>query len=96
MPYITQDDRRVLTQLADDVAEHLKHPGKLNYFFSRVMHQLIKHNRLSYMVVNALIGVLECCKLELYRTVVAPYENQKRRENGSVSDLDNDSHERMR
>ena len=31
-----------------------------------------------------LIGVLECAKLELYRRVAAPYEDDKIDENGDV------------
>jgi hypothetical protein len=31
-----------------------------------------------------MIGILECCKLELYRKKAAPYENEKELENGSV------------
>ena len=33
---------------------------------------------------DAVIGALECAKLELYRRRVAVYENQKIRENGDV------------
>jgi hypothetical protein len=42
-----------------------------------------------------LIGVLECIKLELYRMVAARYENSKSAENGSVSELDDRSMERI-
>ncbi len=31
---------------------------------------------------NALIGVLESAKLELYRRMIAPYEDVKMKENG--------------
>ena len=30
------------------------------------------------------MGVLECCKLEFYRRVAAPYEDIKIEENGDV------------
>jgi len=30
------------------------------------------------------MGVLESCKLEFYRQVVAPYEDFKKKEHGSV------------
>ncbi len=33
---------------------------------------------------NAVVGALECAKLELYRRMVAPYENGKIAENGDV------------
>ena len=34
--------------------------------------------------LNAIIGALECAKLELYRRVAAPYEDDKIIENGDV------------
>jgi len=39
-----------------------------------------------YATLNTVIGVLECAKLELYRRVVADYEDQKCEENGDVYD----------
>ena len=35
-----------------------------------------------YAQINAAIGMMECCKLELYRKVAAPYEDQKEHDNG--------------
>ena len=37
-----------------------------------------------YSKINAIIGILECIKLELYRRVAAPYEDVKAAENGDV------------
>jgi len=39
---------------------------------------------LKYSNLNELIGVLECAKLELYRRVAAPYEDEKALINGDV------------
>ena len=33
-----------------------------------------------------MVGVLECCKLELYRKLAAPYEDTKEMESGPVYD----------
>jgi len=41
-------------------------------------------NGLSYTQINAVIGVLECAKMELYRRIAAPYEDKKSRESGDV------------
>jgi len=41
-------------------------------------------DRITYAEYNAAIGVLESAKLELYRRMVAPYEDGKREENGDV------------
>jgi len=38
----------------------------------------------SYSDYNALVGVLECAKLEFYRRAVAAYEDKKIKENGDV------------
>jgi hypothetical protein len=40
--------------------------------------------RLRYAHLNEAIGVLECAKLELYRRVAAPYEDEKITESGDV------------
>ena len=60
-------------------------PGELNY----QIHQLITlyiENKGSdkYQTYNDIIGVLECIKLELYRRMVAPFEDIKKEQNGDV------------
>ena len=45
---------------------------------------LLKHYGLNYANANKLMGVLECSKLELYRRLIAPYEDTKVNENGDV------------
>ena len=58
--------------------------GELNYVFSSLLDDFIEKNRKKYNTLNSVIGVLECCKLELYRRIVSPYENEKIIENGDV------------
>ncbi len=84
MPYITQEDR----QFISISPEELLTPGELNYAISLMLHQYIQDHGMSYLTVNTVIGVLECAKQELYRTIAGPYEDIKRKENGSVSNLD--------
>ena len=38
----------------------------------------------NYANYNAMIGALECCKQEYYRTLVGLYEDKKIDENGDV------------
>lgn len=38
----------------------------------------------NYERFNAAVGALECAKLELYRRMIAPYEDKKIAENGDV------------
>lgn len=71
-------------------------PGELNYIITKLLHNDILQTGLSYANLNEVIGVLECAKLELYRMIVAKYENQKLRENGPVSDLDSPTMEDVR
>lgn len=97
MPYIKQEDREIVNQKIDDLIACVETPGDLNYVISRLCHRGFQvpvndgggpPAELNYQNLNGLIGVLECVKLELYRTVVAPYEDRKRKENGPVSTLE--------
>lgn len=56
--------------------------GVLNYCITTLITRLGLDDR--YDGFNTLVGVLECVKLEMYRRVVAPYEDQKCQENGDV------------
>jgi len=55
--------------------------GEMNYIISRLL-QILPSN--TYSSLESKIGLLECCKLELYRRAVAPYEDIKIQENGDV------------
>lgn len=79
MPYITQEAR-------DNIHENCEDPtsaGELNYLFTTIAMRYINVNK-NYQRINDVIGALEGCKLELYRRVVAPYEDTKILENGDV------------
>jgi len=39
---------------------------------------------MNYRNINELVGVFECAKLELYRRVASPYEDEKIQSNGDV------------
>jgi hypothetical protein len=87
MPYIPQDERKELDDLAGALTTQLRNGnfrGRLNYFISSVAQGLIEANGVSYSFLNDFIGVLECVKLELYRRVAAPYEDEKMGQNGDV------------
>jgi len=84
MPYITQDARDRLA--ADGVPENA---GELNYAVTRLIDAYLtraaaREVRMRYAHLNEAIGVLECAKLELYRRVAAPYEDEKIEESGDV------------
>ena len=55
--------------------------GELNYVLTKILKQIYP---LQYFHINKAIGVLECVKLEFYRRVAAPYEEEKMKESGDV------------
>ena len=79
MPYIKQEARELL-----DDGELPDNEGELNYTISTLHDDYLSAYGLNYANVNALVGVLECAKLELYRRIAAPYEDIKIQENGDV------------
>lgn len=84
MPYIKEELRIACDFLNPTPAN----PGELNFAISSLIHKYVASKSMSYDTVNAVAGVLSCVEQEFYRTVVAPYENIKAKENGPVSDLD--------
>ena len=84
MPYITPDARTRL-----QAGEAPRNAGELNFAITRLVDRYLaglatEAGRLRYAHLNEAIGVLECAKLELYRRIAAPYEDEKREENGDV------------
>lgn len=78
MPYIPESARNCLLR-----GDRPAFPGELNYLITeRVLDFLPESPR--YADFNAAIGALECAKLELYRRMVAEYEDEKREANGDV------------
>jgi hypothetical protein len=79
MPYIHPGHRKFIAD-----GGQLEAVGELNYMFSMIINDWLQRQGKSYATLNGAIGALECCKLELYRRVAAPYEDQKCKENGDV------------
>ncbi len=86
MPYIKPVNRAAYTQHLKNIDTVLEaggyQEGELNYIFFYLLKRALRKK--SYKQINKLIGVLECCKLELYRREAAPYEDEKIEENGDV------------
>jgi hypothetical protein len=60
-------------------------PGELNFAITALVDRYLEDKgEVRYAPVNEVIGALDCAKLELYRRVAAPYEDQKIAENGDV------------
>jgi len=87
MPYISEERRAELlraTLPTRDAINAACTPGDLNYLISMTVLGYIEARGKNYTHINDAIGVLEAVKLELYRRLAAPYENQKARQNGDL------------
>lgn len=89
MPYIIADQRRLLD---DDIAKLVKsmnalgddaRKGVFNYVITKLALGLIGPET-KYSKINDVVGAMECCKLELYRRLVANYEDGAVKRNGDV------------
>ena len=81
MPYITKEQRELVDPVSDLASST---PGELNYQLTALVTEYLRRRGISYTALNEAIGVLECAKLELYRRLVAEYEDQKCKANGDV------------
>ena len=74
---------KTLTELINILKEQTvdQIDGNLNYLITRILKEAYP---LRYFNINRAVGVLECCKLEYYRRVAAPYEDTKITQNGDV------------
>lgn len=59
--------------------------GDLTYLFFKLAVRYITLHGVSYEVLASVVAALENTKLEFYRRHVAPYEDEKIRENGDVT-----------
>lgn len=80
-PYIKQERRAIFNPIICAISDHNVEVGDLNYIVTRL---LLETNPKCYADYNALIGMLECCKLEMYARRVRPYEDEKCGQHGEV------------
>lgn len=96
MPYIEQRDRYKIDEALEDITVDVfsYSVGDMNYVITSLIHKWVKtHGGLRYAILSQARAVLKDAHDEFYRTVVAPYEDIKRKENGSVSGLDREKTE---
>ena len=95
MPYIKQEHRKQLesslSNLASTISETAANdisvlPGLLNYTITCLVKRCYAtlKTKMSYADHNAVVGMLDCAKMEFYRRATAPYEDEKVAENGDV------------
>ena len=87
MPYIKKEDRTQIRCEIGKLAWLINTPGEMNFAITTLIHCLLKKDGINYAKLNEIVGVLECVKLELNRTVIGIYESKKAAENGSISIL---------
>jgi len=84
MPYIKQRDREALS----DGSLFPYDEGDLAYVLTektlRFLYGGAGKTALGFSDYATAMGIIECVKLELYRRMVAPYEDKKMKENGDV------------
>lgn len=84
MPYIKEADRFYLDLgTLGGLGKSCDTPGELNYVLTQIINGYWKNGQ-NYQCINDVLGALEGSKLEFYRRVAAPYEDQKIQENGDV------------
>ena len=90
MPYIHPESRRMLDNTINNLIACLERHtaleisvGELNYVVTCLVFAKWRNNT-SYSTGNAIIGMLECAKTEFYRRHLAPYEDEKIKQNGDV------------
>lgn len=83
MPYIDEESREELLSLFNfnGILEFSATPGELNFLITTL---LLATKPKCYTDYNDIVGVLESCKLEFYRRMVAPYEDGKIAQEGDV------------
>lgn len=79
MPYIPKSEQNRVDQ--DNL---ITTAGQFNYALNQLISIYIDQNDFNYQTSNDIIGAMECAKLELYRRLVAPYEDKKILQNGDV------------
>lgn len=85
MPYITKDRRERYIDIVQNlfINDDTVTAGEINYLLTEIIASFTGPE-LSYEKINTVIGILECCKLELYRRLSA-YEDIKLRQNGDTT-----------
>jgi hypothetical protein len=85
MPYIDKARRDDIHYAANHIdLSQITSPGELVFALTVVCWETFKDSEQRFADLNAIIGALENTKLEFYRRVSAPYEDDKIEENGDV------------
>lgn len=91
MPYIEQIAREDLDPAIEQLVEVLKTltigpvgKGDMNYTITQIVLAYVESHGKCYASLSDVTGVLNDVKVEFERRVMAPYEDEKIKENGDV------------
>jgi len=89
MPYLPKQERIELDSLIPELVDVVLASGtnpasNMNYLIAKISDEIVMRRGERYGLYNSLIGALECYKLEIYRRMIAPYEDEKIISNGDV------------
>ena len=85
MPYISAYKRVLFDKQVTALGLALlkdRGAGNLNYVITSLLVDYLDTPKSGYENFNEVLGVLEAVKLELYRRMIAPFEDKKKETNG--------------
>lgn len=83
-PYIPKGERPNIIEKIEKLISNINNAGQLNFTITKLCHEYLKKIGIRYQNLNEVIGVIECVKQELYRRVIANYEDKAIERNGDV------------
>ncbi|EFI32968.1 hypothetical protein Dthio_PD0282 [Desulfonatronospira thiodismutans ASO3-1] len=84
MPYIPEKRRQVFDPLLEELSREVHTQGELNYCIYKLSRLIAQRMGDSYDNLSMCSSAMEHAKLEWYRKVLAPYEDEKIREHGDI------------
>lgn len=84
MPYIDKTDREYMASDLNSLSHRITTVGELNYAMTQLCRRFLINSPGKYADYNAIVGTIECMKLEFYRRATAVYEDKKIAEKGDV------------
>ena len=83
-PYIKEEDRNEMQDAYETLKKQIRARGSITGVLNYLLFKLAKDYCTCYEDYRDFIGELEAAKLEIYRRLAAPYEDEKIKENGDV------------
>jgi hypothetical protein len=92
MPYLPRQERIELDSLIPELVDVVLAGGtnpasNMNYLIAKISDEIVMRRGERYGLYNSLIGALECSKLEMYRRMIAPYEDEQIISHGDVYNI---------